>query len=242
MVALPPSIRIGASTTIEVQTDEGAREFKSRIEDIQNSLLHVAMPSERGQLVVVPTGQYVTLSVMTPTGTNMFIEGEVMGRRTQPFPVLVIRPMSVESNQQRNFHRVQLRMEPMALWQWTGTDDPDRKGIRPGAEPSGSNGDAGVWQRVTGTILDVSGGGIGLLADSDIPKDSILRVKFPLPVSGEPIELRGRVMISRPRPQGSETKYQSGVQFEEMSPFDQDRLVRAIHQYQLEERRRSRGL
>lgn len=234
MVQIPPSIRIGANATIEIQTADGAREYKSRIEDIEAHFLLVAMPSEKGQLVVIPTGQYVTLSVTTPTQANLFVEGEVVGRRTQPFPVMVVRPISIESNQQRLFHRVQIRIEPTGFWCWIGDGEP-----APTARPQ--NG-ATTWQKVQGTIVDVSGGGVGMVADVELPREAWVVIRFPLPVTGEPFEARGRVMVARPRPHAGKTQYQVGVRFEGLDKKEQERLVRANHQYQIEERRRSRGL
>jgi c-di-GMP-binding flagellar brake protein YcgR len=233
MVAIPPSIRIGAAATIEVQTVDGAQEYKSRIEDIESNVLHVAVPTERGQLVMIPIGQHVTLSVLTVTSANLFVEGEIMGRRMQPLPVLVIRPIRIELNQQRNFHRVRIRVEPNSLWLWTGADG-DTLTV-------GNDGDADMWRGIGGTIVDISGGGVGLLSDIELAKDAIVRLKFRLPLTDEPLEARGRITICRPRLSGKDTKYLAGIQFEGLSRGDQDRLARVIHQYQIEERRRQRS-
>jgi c-di-GMP-binding flagellar brake protein YcgR len=236
MVQLPPSIKIGASASIEVQTSDGAREYKSRVEDIEAHFLLVSMPSERGEFVVIPTGQYVTLSVTTPSAANLFVEGEVVGRRTQPFPVLVIRPISVESNQQRLFHRVQVRIEPAGFWTWIGEGEPP-----PTARPETQNGET-TWQALNGTIVDVSGGGVGMVSDVELPREAWVQVRFPLPATKEPFEARGRVMVARPRPLAGKAQYQLGVKFEGLDKKEQERLVKANHQHQIEERRRARGL
>jgi c-di-GMP-binding flagellar brake protein YcgR len=212
MVQVPPSIKIGASATIEVQTSDGAREYKTRIEDIEAHFLLVTMPSEKGQFVVIPAGQYITLSVTTPSAANLFVEGEVVGRRTQPFPVVVVRPISIESNQQRLFHRVQIRIVPTGFWAWIGEDEPGVND-RPAAGSVGANGEA-QWQTVNGTIVDLSGGGLGMVADVELPREAWVQVRFPLPVTGEPFEARGRIMVARPRPHAGKTQYQLGVRFE----------------------------
>jgi c-di-GMP-binding flagellar brake protein YcgR len=234
MVQIPPSIRVGANVSIEVQTTEGAREYKSRLEDVEAQLLLVSMPSEKGQYVVIPTGQYVTLSVTTASAANLFVEGEVIGRRTQPFPVIVVRPISIESNQQRLFHRVQVRIQPTGCWCWIGEGEPP-----PNTKPSNGSSD---WQTINSTIVDVSGGGVGMVADVELPREAWVQVRFPLPVTAEPFEARGRVMVARPRPHAGKVQYQIGLRFEGLDKKEQERLVRANHQYQIEERRRSRGL
>ncbi len=236
MVQIPPSIKVGATTTIEVQTTDGAREYKSRLEDIEAHLLLVSMPSERGQFVVISTGQYVTLSVSTASAANLFVEGEVVGRRTQPFPVIVVRPISIESNQQRLFHRVQVRIEPTGFWRWIGEGAPP-----PSAHPN-QDEPGETWQRLQGTIVDVSGGGVGMVSDVELPREAWVQIRFPLPATKEPFEASGQIMVARPRPHGGQTQYQLGVKFEGLDKKEQERLVKANHQYQIEERRRARGL
>jgi c-di-GMP-binding flagellar brake protein YcgR len=235
-ITLPASIRIGANVTIEVQTREGAREYKSRIEDFESGQMLITLPSERGEFVPMPAGQFITLQVSTQSASNLFVEGEVMGRRTQPFPVVLIRPVSVESNQQRNFHRVQIRIEPLGTWRWIGAGKPapDARLPRGASDPN--------WQAVHATIVDLSGGGLGVVADVEIPKESWMGVRFPLPVTGDPMEAHGIVMMSRPRPHAGRLEYHVGIRFEGLSKIDQERIVKANTQHQLEERRKARGL
>jgi c-di-GMP-binding flagellar brake protein YcgR len=235
-IALPASIRIGANVTIEVQTREGAREYKSRIEDFEGGNMLITLPSERGEFVLMPAGQFVTLQVSTQSAANLFVEGEIMGRRTQPFPVMLIRPVSVESNQQRLFHRVQIRIEPLGAWRWIGDGKPAPAARLPrgAADPN--------WQAVHATIVDLSGGGLGMVVDVEIPRESWMGVRFPLPVVGDPFEAHGIVMMSRPRPHAGRQEWHVGIRFEGLSKIDQERIVKANTQHQIEERRKARGL
>jgi c-di-GMP-binding flagellar brake protein YcgR len=231
---VPPSIRIGAMATIEIHSQDGAREFKTRVEDIENGFLVVATPTERGELVILPVGQVVTLAVQTASGSNLFVEGEVMGRRNAPFPVVVVRPVSIESNQQRNFHRVQVRIDPLGVWHWIGQGEPP-----PGARPSASDAN---WQLIACTIVDLSGGGVGLISETELPRDGHMYLRFPLPVFGDVLDARGRVTICRPRPIQDKVQFQVGVRFDGVSKVDQERIVKANTQFQLEQRRKARGL
>ena len=232
---IPPSIRVGASCTIEIQTPDGAKEYKSRIEDIEGHYMLVTLPSEKGAFVEIPSGSYVNLTVGTAAGSNLFVEGEVIQRRTQPFPVLVTRPMSIESNQQRLFHRVQVRIEPQGFWRWLGTGDPPA-----GARPRG--GEDPSWQSVDATIVDLSGGGVGMLSHTELPREAWVHIRFPLPVSKELFDANGRIMIARPRPHGDQVQYFLGMKFEGLDKAAQEQVVRANHQHQIEERRKARGL
>ena len=236
MVQIPPSIRVGSTCKIEIQTPDGAKEYNSRVEDIQAGQLCVAQPSERGQDVEIPAGSMVTLNVINAAGAMMFVEGEVVGRRAQPVPMLQLRPVSIETNQQRLFHRVQVRIEPDGFWRWIGTGDPP-----PTAKPR-TLGEDPNWQKVQGTIVDLSGGGAGLLSPTELPRGAWVYLRFPLPVSKEQFDARARIMIARPRPVGEEIQYFLGTKFEGLDKTAQEKIVRANHQHQIEERRKARGL
>ena len=236
MVQIPPSIRVGSSCNIEIQTPEGARDYKSRVEDIDANQLLVSQPTERGQDVEIASGSYVTLGVVNAAGAMMFVEGEIVGRRAQPLSMLVLRPVSIETNQQRLFHRVQVLIEPAGVWGWIGNGDPP-----PTAKPRAAGEDPN-WQTLTATIVDLSGGGLGMLAPTELPRESWVYVRFPLPVSKELFDARGKIMIARPRPVADRVQYFLGVKFEGLDKSAQERIVRANHQHQIEERRKARGL
>jgi c-di-GMP-binding flagellar brake protein YcgR len=236
MVQIPPSIRVGSTCNIEIQTPDGARDYKSRVEDIEAHHLLVAQPSERGQDVEIAAGSYVTLGVVNSAGAMMFVEGEVVGRRAQPFSMLILRPISIESNQQRLFHRVQVRIDPIGVWRWLGSGDPP-----PTAKPR-IVGEDPNWESVKATIVDLSGGGLGMLSPGELPRESWVLARFPLPVSKEPFEARGKIMIARPRPAGDSVQYFLGLKFEGLDKAGQEKIVRANHQHQIEERRKARGL
>ena len=236
MVQIPPSIRVGSTCNIEIQTPDGARDYKSRVEDIEANHLYVAQPTERGQDVEIASGSYVTLGVVNSAGAMMFVEGEVVGRRAQPVPMLMLRPMSIETNQQRTFHRVQVLIDPIGVWRWLGNGDPP-----PTAKPRTAGEDPN-WEPVKATIVDLSGGGLGMLSQGELPREAWVLARFPLPVSKEPFEARGKIMIARPRPAGDSVKYFLGVKFEGLDKTAQERIVRANTQHQIEERRKARGL
>lgn len=236
MVQIPPSIRVGSSCNIEIQTPDGARDYKSRVEDIEANHLLVAQPSERGQDVEIASGSYVTVGIVNAAGAMMFVEGEVVGRRAQPYSMLMLRPISIESNQQRLFHRVQVRIEPNGVWTWIGSGEPSLT-----AKPR-SVGEDPNWQSLQATIVDLSGGGLGMLSHTELQREAWVFIRFPLPVSKEPFEARGKIMIARPRPHADTVQYFLGVKFEGLDKTAQERIVRANHQHQIEERRKARGL
>jgi c-di-GMP-binding flagellar brake protein YcgR len=303
MTSMLSGIRIGSLVSLTLQTPEGTREFRSRVEDIAEGLLTVAMPTVQGRPVVVPLGEQISLMIQTVSDAPLYVEAEVVGRQARPFPLLQLRPLRVQEHQQRSFYRVQVSITPEEVWWWRGpvapgpitdelepspaalagashrasrvdTDGVSRLAAVPTAaallatnergvsgsikegeahppagkeagelgRPEGSEAvplHAGAWVPLEAKIIDLSGGGVGLLAKRDLPPGTAVRLKFTLPIIGQKFDVRGRVVVSLPRHDGEEQCYKLGVKFESLSRQDQDRLVRANQLYQIEQRRRA---
>ena len=95
MVANLPGVRIGAVCEIAIESADGYGEFKSRIEDLQDDRLTVAMPTHRGAFVIPSIGDPLDVIVPTPGGGSLFLESEVVGRQKEPLPLLNVRVVSV---------------------------------------------------------------------------------------------------------------------------------------------------
>ncbi|MGH2356283.1 MAG: flagellar brake protein [Chloroflexota bacterium] len=268
MIVIPSEIRLGMTVLIGVQAETGAtNQYKSRLESIEDEALAVAMPSEGGRPVLIAAGEKVTLMVSTRDAAQL-ISGEVTGRRAQPLPMLLIKPTKVESSQRRLLHRVPVTLDGLTVHWWLGEDAP-REIHRPPAEASadprpsrfsfnrgggaGSAGEADAgsaaegqgaqpatnWKLLRATAVDISGNGIGLVVGEEVPEGARLYVKVPLPAGDGTFETRGRVVITRPVTRGGRQCHRLGVKFEGLPNREQERLVKALHQYQIELRRRS---
>ena len=230
------AVRLGAAAMLEVETPEGPREYRTRIEDVDGELVHVAMPTEHGTQVVLPLGEEVLVHVATTAAASVDIRGQVTARKVSPYPVLVLRALEVEANQQRSFHRVRVWIQPEEAWMWV--DDVESSSGTTASEPRGD------WQRVEATVCDLSGGGLGLRMEAAPMKDSTVRVRLLLPLTGEALAVRGRVVSARKTDAAARAgtaPFHVGVRFEELAKVDQERLVRALTRVQLEERRKARG-
>jgi len=82
-----------------------------------------------------------------------------------------------------------------------------------------------------GWINDLSGGGIKLVTEEDLPANSVIALRFALPDSEEPIHARGRVVLSyRDDPRG---RYAHGVRFTAIDGAQREMIVRYVHKLQL---------
>jgi hypothetical protein len=243
-LVLPPSVKVGASATLAANLRDGRVEYRTRIEEIQGTQVHVAAPTRGGQLVLIPMGQLVSLTVVGgPSTADLIVEGETVGRVSGQFPTLVIRAQSVQTNQQRAFHRLAVSLTPLLLCCWTGVPEaapPRRPQAADLAAADQTHG--ATWRRVKGTVVDLSGGGVSLLTDEKIEAGTLIHLELPLPATADVVEARGKVASVRPADGAPGPPYQHGVAFEGLLPAVRERIVRALTQSQLEERRRARGL
>ena len=230
MVANLPGVRIGAVCEIAIESADGYGEYKSRIEDFQDDRMTVAMPTHRGAFVIPAIGDPLDVIVPTGTGGTLFLESEVLGRQSEPLPLLNVRVLSVGQRQSRGYYRIlDLKLQPTECAVWDISDGRD---------------DA-FWRPVRALVQDMSGGGIGLLADEEMPVGSRARVRFPLPFGGgecigigevkmcRPHGARGAVVSSRREGQ----RWIIGLQMDEIPRRTRERLIKAVHRYQAEERR-----
>ncbi|TAM57983.1 PilZ domain-containing protein [bacterium] len=82
-----------------------------------------------------------------------------------------------------------------------------------------------------GWINDLSGGGVKLVTEEDLPAGGVVMLRFKLPESSEPIDARGRVVLSyRDCPRGS---YALGVTFVAIDARQRERIVRYVQMVQL---------
>lgn len=228
------SVRIGAAVAIEMETFDGPRQYPSRIEDVELDTLHVATPAERGTLVAVPVGTGVRLTVTTLASAPMVVQGTVTALQRAPVPVLLIRASEVDETHSHLFKRVPVLIQPEEAWVWAGTSRPPKRPRPPALESR--------WRPLHATVVGLGGTGLSLLTEARIATDAVLCLRIALPPFGEPLTVRGHVVAVDPAGEARATtaaRYSSGMQFDDLSRTERERVVRAVNRLQLDRRRRS---
>ena len=223
MVANLPGVRIGANCEIAIESPDGYGEYKSRIEDLEADRLTLAMPTQRGAYVIPSNGDPLQVILPTAGGGTLFLDGEVLGRQSQPIPMIVIRVLAVGQQQSRGFFRINVVVHPTECAVWDHSDGPDEA----------------FWRPVRAIVQDMSGGGVGMLGDESIPTGSRMRIRFPLPFGGGECNGTGELKMCRPH-RGSTAKQARwilGLQMDQIARRERERLIKAVHRFQAEERR-----
>src|SRR6266508_3352366 len=129
-----PSLRVGQTVDLSIEAAEGGGQFKSRIEDVDGGKVQLAMPTQRGQLVVPAMGRIVQITTETSGGGSVFIQAEVTGRQNQPFPVFTVKILSATQQQPRSYFRADVTVWPAECSVWG--EPPAKHGEHGDSEPA----------------------------------------------------------------------------------------------------------
>lgn len=135
MSKLPPTLRRGVVATLTV--GRTGTPMRVRIEDITpDDVIMLDQPTQGGRPVMIPRGEMVKISAMSD-GYTITIDAEYVGIKQEPPLVFCnFRTVSVDSQQRRAFHRLQIRLAMEEFWYWKGVGDPVKAGIAVGAPPT----------------------------------------------------------------------------------------------------------
>ncbi len=204
---------IGPNLKIDLHVRDGeyAGQYHSRVEDIRDGFVLVAIPQERGVTVPIREGVRVTVRYSDPFGLYQF-DTRIVSRILRPVPALALdRPVQddIQCVLRRSFPRYEC--EIIAVFRVV--DSPDV--YYPGAS-----------HRVR--TLDLSAGGFSFEHAHRIPEDSRLRMDIQIPGDESALKTDGQVVRCRNLPNRRQTTYEIGVKFQEINPEDRARLMQYI--------------
>ncbi|MGH2369542.1 MAG: PilZ domain-containing protein, partial [Chloroflexota bacterium] len=196
---------------------------------------------ELGELIVAPDalprwvirGHQIAVDFTDVSGTY-HVAGPVQDARPGPDATLVITVRWAMRVQLRRFVRVPVLITPEHL---------------EAQDQSGVSGTPGEWHAVTGQIIDVSLGGIGLVVGEPLAGGTRLHAEFELPGRFGLLAISGQV-VTPPGPAEARTSaqarltkaalrpvYRRGVAFDPLGADDLRRLQRALYHRQVALRR-----
>jgi len=179
--------------------------FSSRIEDIKRDAIIVAAPYKKGSVVPVPVGEEIQIR-FGKNGSYFLFHTRVVGRIGGQQPVLQLSiPFKVTKIQMRSWVRVDCNLP--VLYRVLGSET----------------------EFVESVAIDVSGGGVCMLVDKPIEKDTLLELEITIP---DDFILKINGLVSRCL---NETKpIRIGVCFQEINERHQERIVNYVFKKQRE--------
>lgn len=200
--------------TLEVGNDKNRYAYASRIENITESSLWVATPTERGSLVVLRPGTEVRVFFNHGRGRFFFV-AEVIGHEFEPIPLLILtKPAQLVKGQRRHFLRVRATIFPVESW----VIDPDPEQCR----------------AIRIATVDISGGGIRFVGNDRLPVGTKLRLRLDLPFNCGTVEVIARVLRVEERGEAIRSRYETAATFVQIAEGDRDRICRFVLKQQLD--------
>ena len=198
---------------LHVERDSGIAVYRTRVEDVSHNTLLVGAPLERGEVIPIRVGtevivEYKDESIKTE---GRFSNTAVVEKRFHKnVPTLLLRLTGTwEKTQERMFVRVDVLIDAA---------------FAPVV-------DGNIQAVQTGTILNLSGGGILLATDYQLAESDVVWISFPIDTKS--IRTTGHVVRVR---QLEETKGY-GISFHDMDEKQRQEIIQFVYRRQLELRR-----
>lgn len=188
--------------------------YTTKVEDLTDTMVTIGAPLKGGEVVPISVG--TTVDCQFPRDDAFYVfQAEVIQRRFQPLPLLVLRrPDSVQRFQRRQMFRL-----PAVL--------PVQYAV------------AGAAQK--GSTVDISGGGFCLSAPQPLEVGTELEAQLSFP-DGYVLKAKGRVVkATQVDGERGEKRYLHGIEFLGLPGSLQERIVAFIFAEQRERRRREVG-
>ena len=197
---------------VEIFPFEAERGYSSRIEDITDDRIMVAMPMDEKHRPVIPAPGEHLMCKAGGKGTSYRFFAIYKDKGRDPIPVLFIsRPDVVEKVQNREFVRVQVT-RPVVL--------------------RAIGDDGAVGEMILTTTNDLSGGGVGVVHNAPLPLDSNVTVEMENIPNIELLKTLGRVVRCDEVDVAGKKIYKIGIKFLELSRMDQNKLIKYIFELQ----------
>ncbi len=158
-------------------------------------------------MLTLKRGSEIRVNVPSGLGVYLFTS-RVVGEGTEPYPSVELEfPQEVSRMERRAFPRLPIRLETYYAEIHAGT---------------------GGLAFTRSLALDVSGGGIRLETNRPFPQETLVRLKFHIPVGDREEEVVVTGRIARIIPTEGAGRPQAGVEFLDITPQQQKSLLQFI--------------
>jgi c-di-GMP-binding flagellar brake protein YcgR len=209
---------IGQMITFVAEKDSDELEYVSRIEDVLDTTVLVSMPMRQRSFIAPPKDTNVS-AFFNLDGARYSFRAVVRGQMEEPLPMLFLADVcDVRKQERRAFVRVSVIIEPELLVY----EEDDLAQRRP----------------KDAFIVDIGGGGLGLVSRQPMKPGGFVEVRMDLPRGFGPLAAKARVAWTAPLTREGLPKWKVGLCFVDLGPKDRDRITAFVLQHQQELRRR----
>lgn len=223
--------KVNGNIEIEIKHGEYQGTYCSRIEEITDDGLEIAIPSKQGHLLPLPVGTRFMAKIAQSTSLYIFKTQIKHVALMQKVPTWIIeKPETIEKIQRRGYVRMEVRLPVSVKIHVEG----EKILSIEGKNYSSKELETKEWEAHT---KDISGSGAKLITKLHIPEETIVALTFQLPEIGPFYTL---AKVKRSHLINSELGiYWVGIHFIGLTERERDKIVRFIFKKQVELRKRS---
>jgi c-di-GMP-binding flagellar brake protein YcgR len=204
--------------------------YHSRIENVSEDTLEIAIPSKHGHLLQLPQEISFTCRLALHSSLYVFKTKIIRVEVKQHVPTWVVEiPEDIEKIQRRSFIRIDIRL-PVCL---KIVDDEMPQTIQ-GQQYTPQELQSKTWDVST---KDLSGSGARLISKFQLPEKLLVSLELTLPEIGKFFTVAQVIRSELSNPEFG--LYWTGVNFIALSEVERDKVVRYIFKKQIELRKRS---
>lgn len=198
---------------LDVRLDgEDGKYYKSQVLAVQDKFFLIIPPYRGRDNLFLHRGDRVEV-VLYGTNEKCGFTAAVIKRVKEPFEGFMLEaPEEGKRIQMREFVRVKVLLDV----EWAFSEEKD------------------VFYQ--GIMVDLSGGGAGIVTDVPVDDDVELLVRFHLPIRGREVEMLVKSQVRRCQPMAEQGKYLIGAAFQGLSERDRDQIIEYVFQKQREQR------
>lgn len=216
-------IRLIQNTEHEEKLGSTVRILKSQVEDITEDDIKMAMPIEKGRIVLLSTGLRYEFCFYTKTGLFR-CEGEVQNRYKSGniFMVSVVVKSQLERHQRREFYRLACLLD---ITYKLVKKETDIYNIVESKNEFMNSGDI-----LKGIVLDISGGGLRFICDNKIEIGTYICFMLQIELNNQVRVLSefGKVISSERIETDQERKYEIRIKYEYLDKKDQEMIIKYV--------------
>ncbi len=216
MMATQRSQVFEAGNAVTLELNGQAESYPTRIEEVRADTLVIATPLRQREYIQLPQGRRVMLQIVR-RNSPYFYESSVVGPEWSDGQQMTVvrRPADNSGQTLRRHVRVNVTISDAQFW------------------VEGEDGKFGPTQ--TGSILDISAGGLLAMSREGLPEKSTVLTRFTL--SRQAGSLMASIQILRNYERVSDLgvrTFRSHCQFVELPEREQDRLIKFVFQRERE--------
>lgn len=206
------ALKIGQRIEVTLLQDENQNRYSSRIEDIEDNKLILALPMEQGYPIIPMRGSVFEAKFVTEASAFRF-SAVFMEKRMGTVPVWITSlPRFVEKFQQREFVRVETSV-PLKVQLLNKEDNT-------------------LLSPITTYVRDISGGGMRIILDKSLKKGEKLYIEIELPEVG--LLTTYCEVVRSFQPIKDEKIFWIGTRFIDLPNITRSKLIRFIFKRQRE--------